>query len=139
MRIGKSSRSAGRRSVSTVLRSLPDFMRLLMRLLRDPRVARMDKVLVGLAITYILAPADLIPDFLGFMGWVDDVYLLGLALNRLIARAGMDIVLEHWRGSSRALSTLLEELDDIGAVLPAPVRGAVRKYLKRGLAAADVA
>lgn len=138
MRIGK-SKSSARGAAGKVMRSLPDFLRLLARLFRDPRVARVDKVLAGLAIAYILAPADLIPDFLGFMGLVDDVYLLGLALNRMIGRAGMDVVLDNWTGSRRALHTLLEGLEEIGSLLPSPVRGAVRRYLERGMKAAQVA
>ena len=128
------SSTAGRKAASKVLRSLPHFIRLLARLFRDPRVGRADKILAGLAIGYILTPTDFIPDFLGFMGMVDDVYLLGLALNRLIARAGRDVVLEHWTGSRRALRTLLDGLEDIGALLPGPVRGAVRRYISRSIA-----
>jgi uncharacterized membrane protein YkvA (DUF1232 family) len=129
------SKATGRKAASKVLRSLPHFIKLLGRLFRDSRVARVDKVLAGLAIAYILTPADLIPDFLGFMGMVDDVYLLGLALNRLIGRAGMDVVLEHWSGSGKALHALMDGLEDIGSLLPGPVRGAVQRYVQRSMRA----
>ena len=132
-------RTAGRAAAAKVLRSLPDFLKLLGRLFRDRRVSRVDKALVGLAIAYILTPVDLLPDFLGLLGWVDDIYLLGLALNRLIGRAGMDVVTDNWSGSRAALRTLLDGLEDIGAVLPAPVRGAVRRYFQSGVRDAEVA
>lgn len=37
-----------------------------------------------LALLYILSPIDLIPDFIPFLGWVDDLGVAGLALRRLI-------------------------------------------------------
>ena len=45
-------------------------------LLIRPRVAGVDKLLVAAAIAYILMPVDLIPDFIPFLGEVDDVFLL---------------------------------------------------------------
>ena len=38
-------------------------------------------------------PIDLIPDFIPFLGEVDDVFMLVLALQRLIANAGRHVLL----------------------------------------------
>ncbi|MCS6924939.1 MAG: YkvA family protein [Candidatus Binatia bacterium] len=47
------------------------------RLVRtDPRVPLVAKILLGLAIGYILLPFDLIPDFLPLIGHVDDLVLV---------------------------------------------------------------
>lgn len=115
-------RRRARGAATAVLRQLPRFLRLLVRLLRDPRISRVDKALVGLAIAYVLMPADLIPDVLGLFGMVDDIYLLGLVLSRLVANAGPDIVAEHWDGPQRALSILLDGIDDLASLVPGPVR-----------------
>jgi uncharacterized membrane protein YkvA (DUF1232 family) len=88
------------------IRQLPHFLRLLFGLMTDPRVAAIDKLLVVGAIAYIVAPIDLIPDFIPFIGEVDDVYLLVIALQRLIANAGRFVLLDHWGGEAADLSDL---------------------------------
>jgi hypothetical protein len=63
------------------MKELPNFLRLIGGLLADPRVALTDKLLVGGAIGYVLLPLDFVPDFIPFIGEVDDVFLLVLALQ----------------------------------------------------------
>ena len=101
-------------------------MKLLWRLLRDVRVPTADKLLFGFALAYVITPADLLPDFLGFLGVVDDLYLVALALGRLLARAGDEVLLEHWDGNPRALGYLIEGVDQLGDLLPRPVRRILR-------------
>jgi uncharacterized membrane protein YkvA (DUF1232 family) len=82
---------------------LPRFLRLLWGLISDPRVAMLDKLLVAGAIAYIVTPVDLIPDFIPFLGEVDDVYLLVMALRRLLQNAGRSVLLSHWTGDPSEL------------------------------------
>ena len=124
IRIGK--RKTRRQSAVRLLRELPNFLKLLARLLRDARVPKLDRMLFGVVIAYVLLPVDLLPDFLGLFGMIDDLYLIGLALNRLFGRAGPDILLQHWDGNPRALGYLLEGVEEMGALLPATIRNALR-------------
>ena len=66
----------------------------------------LDKLLVAGAIAYIVTPIDLIPDFIPFLGEVDDVYLLVLALRRLMQNAGRTVLLAHWTGDPTELRDL---------------------------------
>ena len=104
-RVGSPRRGA-KRTVIHYIRQLPNFLRLLYGLITDPRVALVDKLFVFGAIAYIIAPVDLIPDFIPFIGEVDDVYLLVLALQRLISNAGRTVLLDHWTGAVEDLSDL---------------------------------
>lgn len=99
-------RTGAKRTVLDVIRQLPNYVRLLFGLLTDRRVAAIDKILVGAAIAYILTPLDLIPDFIPFLGEVDDVFLLVLALQRLIANAGRSVVLQYWIGDPADLASM---------------------------------
>jgi uncharacterized membrane protein YkvA (DUF1232 family) len=99
-------RKGAKRTVLHYIRQLPNFVRLLFGLVTDPRVALVDKVLVFGAIAYIITPIDLIPDFIPFIGEVDDVYLLVIALQRLISNAGRLVLLDHWGGDAEDLSDL---------------------------------
>jgi uncharacterized membrane protein YkvA (DUF1232 family) len=56
---------------------------LLRRALRDPRVPRRHKLLLGLALAYLAMPFDLIPDFIPGLGQLDDAVVLALAVRGL--------------------------------------------------------
>ena len=101
-----SPRRGARRTVMYYIRQLPQYLRLLGGLLTDRRVALVDKLLVIGAIAYIVTPVDLIPDFIPFFGEIDDVYVLVLALQRLVANAGRLVLLDHWTGNPRDLADL---------------------------------
>ena len=114
-----------------MIRNLPNFLRLLVRLIRDARVSGLDKAFLGFVLFYTLAPADLIPDFFWMFGLFDDVYLIGLALSRLLGRAGPDVLLEHWTGDPRELGFLVERVGDVGDLLPRGVRRSLRRSARR--------
>ena len=99
-------RTGARRTVMHYIKQLPNYVRLLFGLLTDRRVSALDKLLVAGAIAYIVMPIDLIPDFIPFFGEIDDLYVLLLALQRLIANAGRDVLLDHWAGEPEDLADL---------------------------------
>ena len=97
-------RSGARRTVLDTIKQIPDYLRLLVGLLSDRRVAGIDKLLVAGAIAYIVMPIDLIPDFVPFIGQIDDIYLLVFSLQRLITNAGVKVLTDHWRGAVSELN-----------------------------------
>jgi uncharacterized membrane protein YkvA (DUF1232 family) len=99
-------RTGAKRTVMYYMRQLPQYVRLLGGLITDRRVSMTDKMLVVGAIAYIVMPLDFIPDFIPFFGEVDDVFVLVLALQRLIENAGRVVLLEHWTGEPRDLADL---------------------------------
>jgi uncharacterized membrane protein YkvA (DUF1232 family) len=126
-------RIGAKRTVMETIRQIPNYLKLLFGLLRDPRVSKLDKVLVGAAIAYVISPIDLIPDFIPFLGEVDDVFLLLTALQRLISNAGRMVVLDHWAGDPGELADL-----NIGRVLsaaafflPPTMRRSLRRLARR--------
>lgn len=104
--VAASPRRGAKRTVMYYIRQLPQYLRLLGGLLTDRRVSMVDKLLVVGAIAYIVTPVDLIPDFIPFFGEIDDVYILVLALQRLVANAGRLVLLDHWGGNPRDLADL---------------------------------
>ncbi len=99
-------RSGAKRTVMGTMKELPNFLRLLAGLLADARVTLTDKLLVAGAFAYILLPLDYLPDFIPFLGEVDDIFLLVMALQRLIANAGRGVLLDHWMGDPKDLGSL---------------------------------
>ena len=123
-RRGAAPRTGARRTVMYYIKQLPAYLRLLGGLLTDKRVSSVDKLLVGAAIAYIAMPLDLIPDFIPFIGEVDDVYILILALTRLVANAGRPVLQAHWSGAMEDLAelNLREALAAAAFFLPRSIR-----------------
>ncbi len=88
------------------MKEIPNFLRLLYGLLTDTRVSNVDKLLVAGAIAYVIMPMDLVPDFIPFIGEVDDVFVIVMALQRLISNAGRSVIADHWMGEPGDLSSL---------------------------------
>ena len=103
---GGRPRTGAKRTVLSYIAELPRFLRLLGGLMTDSRVATLDKLLVVGAFAYIVTPIDLIPDFIPFLGEVDDIFLLVMALRRLMQNAGPKVLLSHWRGDPEILRDL---------------------------------
>ena len=125
-------RTGMRRTVLGAIRELPHYLRLLWGLARDPRVAVVDKLLVVGAAIYIVSPIDIIPDFIPFFGQLDDLYLLVIALQRMVSRAGRPVLRDHWTGQPDSLSSinLAATLAAAAFFLPPSIRKRVRKALR---------
>ena len=123
-----SSRSGAKRTLMSTVKELPNFLRLLGGLLTDRRVANTDKLLVAGAIAYIVMPMDFIPDYIPFLGEIDDLFVLVLALQRLIANAGRNVIQDHWMGDPAQLKELDLEKILVAAAFFLPRR--VRRRLR---------
>lgn len=99
-------RTGAKRTLMETISQLPNYLRLLFGLMNDRRVQAVDKLLVAGAIAYILLPVDFVPDFIPFLGQVDDVFLLVTSLQRLISNAGRRIVTDHWAGDPAELADM---------------------------------
>jgi uncharacterized membrane protein YkvA (DUF1232 family) len=129
--IGRRRKARGpRETVRALLRELPNLLKLVYRLVRDPAVPRFDKLLFGAVALYMVTPFDLIPDVLGPAGWVDDFYLLGLALARLVTSAGPERLLTHWDGDPKLLGMLVEGVEEMGGELPGRVKRGLRSIVR---------
>ncbi len=106
---------------------LPNLIKLLGRLIKDPRVPRRSKVLLGVSIAYVLSPIDLLPEFIPVAGLLDDIFLVAFALNHLIERAGEEVVVEHWDGPQDVLGMIQSVLSTVTDVVPVRIRRMMSK------------
>jgi uncharacterized membrane protein YkvA (DUF1232 family) len=127
----KPSRSSkARQAARSLLREFPNLLKLVFRLVRDPEIPRFDKLLFAAVAVYMVTPLDLVPDLLGPLGFVDDFYLLGMALGRLVVGAGPERLLRHWDGDPHTLGYLVEGVEELGGSLPARVKRGLRGIIR---------
>jgi uncharacterized membrane protein YkvA (DUF1232 family) len=80
-----------------ILAHLPDFARLYWRLFRDRRVSILAKALLVSALAYLVWPADLVPDFVPFVGEVDDLAVVLSGLWLFVRLCPPEVVRERVR------------------------------------------
>jgi len=115
-----------RRKMRELLLFIPHLLGLLIGLLRDERVSQADKAILAGIIMYVVVPIDIIPDFIPFIGQVDDSYLLAISILRLLNRADRRVVLDHWKGRSD-INELVNNIARIAEFfLPGPVKNVLR-------------
>lgn len=107
-----------RRMLADAVLLIPNILKLVTRLLKDPRVPRRAKVTIGLAAAYVASPIDLIPEVIPVIGWIDDILVMMMALDSLIDRAGPDVVREHWDGPGDILAIVQEAIAASRALVP---------------------
>jgi len=119
----------GNHSICARIRSymslLPQFVVLLLNLLKDARVSSTDKAILVASVAYVVNPVDLVPDWIPFAGLVDDAYLVAVALLRLVLRVDEQVLNDNWRGSDDLIPLLRKVADAAGAFLPARIRRSI--------------
>lgn len=116
-----------RQLVMDAVLMLPNLVKLVGRLLKDHRVPRRSKVVLGFAAAYVASPIDLIPEFIPVIGWADDLLLLMYALDSLIDHAGPEVVEEHWDGPGDLLGLIREVMGMGRSLVPKPLSRVIER------------
>lgn len=111
-----------RQLIQDTVLMIPNLVKLVGRLLVDPRVPRRSKMALGAAAAYVASPIDLIPEFIPVIGWADDIIFMMMALDSLIERTGPEIVQEHWDGPNDLLGLIEDVLSLARNIVPRKLR-----------------
>jgi uncharacterized membrane protein YkvA (DUF1232 family) len=93
---------------------LPDFFHLSWKLLFDKTVPSENKGVLIAALAYVVSPIDLIPDMIPIAGWVDDLIVITVALNKFFDSNNEKIsaaIKKHWAGDIDIFETTKHILD----------------------------
>ena len=88
-------------------RFLPDLARLLVDIVRDPRVSLASKVVAGATVVYVVSPIDVVPDIVPVLGKLDDIAVVALAMRRLFESAGVEVLRDLWKGTDEGFIALM--------------------------------
>lgn len=79
-----------------LLLHIPNFFKLMLRLLRDKRVPLYLKIISYAAFLYVLSPYDIIPIFaIPFLGWIDDILIFYVCMKLLVTFSPPEVVVKH--------------------------------------------
>lgn len=96
-------RHPGTLTARAALRLVPDVLRLLRRLIRDPAVSRAVRVRLVLLASYLASPIDLVPDVVPVLGYADDLVVVAIALRSVVRHAGPEALDRNWPGTPEGL------------------------------------
>jgi uncharacterized membrane protein YkvA (DUF1232 family) len=112
------------------LLAAPDLFVLLSRLALDGRVPLRAKAKVAAGIAYFVTPLDMVPDFLGPPGYLDDVVVAAWILQNIVTELNQldpTILEEHWEGQEDVLQRITTIVDRAEDVLGRGLRFVVRR------------
>jgi uncharacterized membrane protein YkvA (DUF1232 family) len=79
----------------SMFRTLVSHVRVTLRLMREPRVPLLFKLIPVLAAGYVISPLDFVPDVLPIIGQLDDLGIVFVALEAFLRVAPVDAVAFH--------------------------------------------
>jgi uncharacterized membrane protein YkvA (DUF1232 family) len=111
--------------VSELLRALPQLARLIARLIADPTLPRPVKIALAAAAVYLASPIDLVPDFIPWIGYVDDLLLAALVVDGLLNWVDRALILRYWPGSPESLERVARAARLLAAWVPRRLKARV--------------
>lgn len=104
---------------------LPNLARLVFGLARDPEVPAATKVALVAAAAYLVSPVDLIPDFIPFAGYLDDMVLVAVVLDGLLNHVDRQLLMRHWPGDPATLEKAGAVARSVAAWVPRRIKARV--------------
>lgn len=104
--------------MKALLRALPDLARMLGRLVLDPVLPRAVKIALAAAAVYLISPIDLIPDFVPFVGYLDDLLLAAIVVDGVVNHVDRRLVVKYWPGTEASLDKLARSAKLLAAWVP---------------------
>jgi uncharacterized membrane protein YkvA (DUF1232 family) len=72
-------------------------------LMLDRRLPRSAKIALGAVAVYLASPIDLIPDFIPFIGYLDDLLLAAIVVDGIVNFVDRSLLLRYWPGNAASL------------------------------------
>ncbi len=112
---------------------LPDLVHLLIRLFADRGVPALVKSYILAVFVYLISPIDLIPDFIPVLGFVDDLLVAVVVLNKIINSANDELlgkISSYWAGEDDVF-VKVKEITALLNALSAQLPKALYNFLSR--------
>lgn len=89
-----------------ILMLAPDLFYLIWRLSLEKGVPLKQKRKVVYALLYFFSPLDLVPDFAGAIGYLDDIYVVIWTLHGMLNQVDPAVLRKYWHGNEDILALI---------------------------------
>ena len=91
-------------------------------LLGDRHVPTAVKVAMGVVAVYLASPVDLIPDFIPFIGYLDDLMLAAIVVDGIVNFVDRSLLLRYWPGNAASLDATAAAARRLSAWVPSGMK-----------------
>jgi uncharacterized membrane protein YkvA (DUF1232 family) len=116
----------------------PTYGRLLLALLQEDRVPMGSKALLAAALGYVALPIDLVPDWLPFVGALDDVAVTVMAVDLFLEAVPRDLLDEKLDELAIERAALDHDLAQVRRLVPRPIRRGIALLPRAAQAGVDI-
>lgn len=109
-------------AIRQLLLLLPRLARMVAGLLGDSAVPRAAKIALAAVAVYLASPLDLIPDFLPFVGYLDDALLVAVVVDGLLNFLDRSLILKYWPGDQASLDATAAVAKRLARWVPSRVK-----------------
>lgn len=87
---------------------IPDVIDLYWNLILDERVPKSSKVTLVGTFLYLISPIDFIPDYIPFIGSIDDVAIAFFGLYKILSDVDDNVIIENYKGNGDIIVMIKE-------------------------------
>lgn len=80
--------------IKLIVRNFKQEIKVYKLILKDVRTPKLGKFLLGLAVTYVLSPIDIIPDFIPVIGYFDDIIIVPVLVILALKTIPKEVVID---------------------------------------------
>lgn len=96
---------------------------------KDERIPSRDKKIIVAMVVLIISPIDLIPDWIPFLGQLDDIILLSIILDYFFRVLDSNVLLSHYPWGMKSFSYLRSIARSLNFFVPNWIKKRLWKYI----------
>ena len=104
---------------------LPRLARMVASLLTDRTVPKAAKIALAAVALYLASPVDLIPDFIPWLGYLDDVLLVAVIVDGLLTYIDRALLLKYWPGDEASLDAVAGVAHRVARWVPSRIKSRI--------------
>jgi uncharacterized membrane protein YkvA (DUF1232 family) len=104
---------------------LPRLARMVASLLADRTIPKTAKIALAAVALYLASPVDLIPDFIPWLGYLDDVLLVAVVVDGLLTFIDRALLLKYWPGDAASLDAVAGVAHRVARWVPSRIKSRI--------------
>ncbi len=96
---------------------------------KDERIPSRDKKIILAMVVLIISPIDFIPDWIPFLGQLDDLILLSIVLDYFFRVLDSNILLSHYPWGMKSFAVLRNIARSLNLFVPNWIQKRIWKYI----------